>query len=121
MSQIIVKNLRRLSFLLVCDLMCPMLCYVTNHCAACLRRLSFLLVCDLMCPMLWLQANYGRHDSECVQKVKDVYRALQLPKVYSDYEQSSFTSLLAVIDECSASLPRDMFLAYAQKIYKRQK
>ena len=68
-----------------------------------------------------MQANYGRHDASCVAKVKDVYRALQLPKVYSDYEQSSYESLLALIDECSGTMPREMFHAYARKICKRQK
>ena len=55
------------------------------------------------------------------KKVKDIYRSLQLPKVYSDYEQSSYESLLAMTDECSGTMPREMFRAYAQKIYKRQK
>jgi len=70
---------------------------------------------------MWLQANYGRHDADCVRKVKDVYRSLQLPKVYSDYEQTSYDSLLKLIDECCATLPGEMFRAYARKIYKRQK
>jgi len=56
-----------------------------------------------------------------VKKVKDIYHALQLPKVYSDYEQSSYESLLTMIDECSGTMPREMFRAYARKIYKRQK
>jgi len=68
-----------------------------------------------------LQANYGRHDDKCVVKVKDIYRSLQLLKLYSDYEQSSYESLLTMIDECSGTMPREMFCAYAQKIYKRQK
>jgi len=65
--------------------------------------------------------NYGRHDAACVQKVKDIYRELQLPKVYCDYEQKSHDSLLTMIDQCSGTLPREMFHAYARKIYKRQK
>ena len=73
--------------------------------------------------LLWLllQSNYGRVDAECVKKVKDVYRDLQLPKVYADYEQSSYESLLALIDDCCGVMPREMFHAYARKIYKRQK
>ena len=79
------------------------------------------LVVHVYSLYFWLQANYGRHDAECVKKVKDIYRSLQLPEVYSDYEQSSYESLLAVIDECNGTMPREMFRAYARKIYKRQK
>lgn len=71
--------------------------------------------------MFGLQANYGRPDAECVAKVKDVYHALQLPKVYSDYERTSYESLLTMIDECSGAMPSEMFRVYAWKIYKRQK
>jgi len=67
------------------------------------------------------QTNYGRHDAACVQKVKDIYRELQLPNVYCNYEQNSHDSLLTMIDQCSGTLPREMFRAYARKIYKRQK
>jgi len=67
------------------------------------------------------QENYGRHDAECARKVIDVYRTLELPKVYSNYEQTSYDSLLTLIDECSGKMPAEMFRVYARKIYKRQK
>jgi len=53
--------------------------------------------------------------------VKDVYRSLHLPQVYADYEQRSYESLMKTIDECSGTMPREMFHAYGRKIYKRQK
>ena len=68
-----------------------------------------------------MQANYGRHEAECVQKVKEIYAELQLSKVYSDYERTSYESLLTTIDDCCGTMPREMFHAYARKIYKRQK
>jgi len=68
-----------------------------------------------------MQANYGRHEAECVQKVKEIYAELQLSKVYSDYERTSYESLLTTIDDCCGTMPREMFRAYARKIYKRQK
>ena len=83
------------------------------------NAISIVATCYVFLP--WLQANYGRHDAECVKKVKEIYRNLQLPKVYSDYEQSSYESLLATIDDCCGTMPREMFRAYARKIYKRQK
>jgi len=75
------------------------------------------------CYMIYLclQANYGRHDAACVKKVKDVYRKLDLPGVYADYERSSYDILLKMIDESSGSMPREVFRAYARKLYKRQK
>ena len=70
--------------------------------------------------LLWLQANYGRWDAECVEKVKEIYRDLQLRKVFCDHERSSYESLLSTIDECCGAMPREMFRAVAQKLLKCQ-
>jgi farnesyl diphosphate synthase len=68
-----------------------------------------------------LEANYGRHDPDCIATVKSVYAELKLPQLYSDYEEQSYVDILRLIDDLSGTLPRDMFISYAQKIYKRQK
>jgi len=65
-----------------------------------------------------LQANYGRDDPECVAKVMGIYQDLQLPKVFSDYKQSSYESLMTMIDEYSGTMPREMFIAYVRKVYQ---
>ncbi|XP_078448642.1 farnesyl pyrophosphate synthase isoform X2 [Lampetra planeri] len=68
-----------------------------------------------------LEENYGRHDVEKIARVKDVYTALELERVYHEYEDCSYRTLTALIKQHAGSLPEEVFLAFARKIYKRQK
>ena len=68
------------------------------------------------------QENYGRRSpSECAQRVKELYKELNIEKVYTDHEESSYQTLMKVIDEQAAavSLPKGMFVEFANRIYKR--
>jgi farnesyl diphosphate synthase len=67
-----------------------------------------------------LQENYGKPDHEAVAKVKEVYRELHLAAVFEAYEQSSFEELTAAI-AAQAALPKEVFTALLDKIYKRKK
>jgi farnesyl diphosphate synthase len=68
-----------------------------------------------------LEANYSRKEAVHVAKVREVFAELDLETVYHEYEKHSYAELTRLIDEFSGALPRDMFTAYARKIYKRQK
>lgn len=68
-----------------------------------------------------LQENYGRHESECVKRVKEVYSELKLQELYANFEESSYSELTDLIDRMTVPLPKEMFKVYAMKIYKRQK
>ncbi|KAK2188089.1 hypothetical protein NP493_144g03004 [Ridgeia piscesae] len=68
-----------------------------------------------------LEENYAKKDAECVAKVKAVYKELKLQRVYADYEENSYNELIQLIDQLDVSLPRKMFTAYADKIYKRDR
>ncbi|ELU07394.1 hypothetical protein CAPTEDRAFT_223258 [Capitella teleta] len=68
-----------------------------------------------------LEANYAQNDPEKVRKVKSLFDELNLKQVYRDYEESSYNELTGLIDTLSGSLPKEMFVSYAKKIYKRQK
>ncbi len=70
---------------------------------------------------LHIQENYGIDDASKVAKIKELYKNLDLSSVYRDYEERSYQELMQLIDSCSGSLPKDMFIAYAKRIYKRQK
>ena len=72
-------------------------------------------------PFVFLQENYAQHDAAKVAQVKAVYNQLELQKVYAQYEESSYHELMKLIDKLSGDLPKEMFVAYARKIYKRQK
>jgi len=83
------------------------------------HRISVYMMCKVLCGLS--QANYAQHSSACVQRVKTVYQELDLRDVYVKYEDDSYSSLVQLIDSLTGTLPRDMFIAYARKIYKRTK
>ena len=53
--------------------------------------------------------------------MKEVYKALNLEQVYRDYEDTSYKSLMELIEkEASAvALPKALFVEFANRIYKR--
>lgn len=68
-----------------------------------------------------LQENYGQDDAEKVQRVKTLYEDLALSGVYARYEEESFQRLQTLISQHANGLSKEIFLALARKIYKRQK
>ncbi|KAK6191277.1 hypothetical protein SNE40_003008 [Patella caerulea] len=68
-----------------------------------------------------LEDNYGRDDESKIKRVKELYRDLNLTHVYTEYEESSYKELKTLIEKCSGNLPKEVFMAFARKIYKRQK
>nr|ADV03674.1 farnesyl pyrophosphate synthase [Alisma plantago-aquatica subsp. orientale] len=45
-----------------------------------------------------LYENYGKNDPACVAKVKAIYNDLDLQKVFTDYENASYTQLISSIE-----------------------
>lgn len=68
-----------------------------------------------------LMENYGKHDEEKVQRIKQLYNDLDLEKAFQDFEESSYTKILSLIDAYHGKLPKDLFIAFTNKIYKRAK
>lgn len=68
-----------------------------------------------------LQDNYGRKDAEAVSRVKTVFGELNLQQAFKDYEETSFQEIQTLIETSSGGLPKEMFRAFVQKIYKRNK
>jgi len=68
-----------------------------------------------------LKQNYGKDDAECVRFVKDLYKELNLEKVYSEYEEESYKSICQMIQSHENGFPKELFLFLVMKIYKRQK
>lgn len=66
-----------------------------------------------------LRQNYGAWDEKKVETVKELYRTLDLPKVFADYEEDSYQRIQRALDEID--LPRDVFEILLNKIYKRSK
>lgn len=69
-----------------------------------------------------LEASYARRNPDDVAKVKGVYAELGLVQAYREYEESSYRDLMALIGSLTSDeLPKDMFISFAGKFYKRNK
>lgn len=68
-----------------------------------------------------LMENYGKGEAEKVEKVKQLYRDLNLERVFLDFEENSYQEILSLIDLHHGQLPKDLFIAFTNKIYKRNK
>ncbi|XP_078212063.1 farnesyl pyrophosphate synthase isoform X4 [Callithrix jacchus] len=68
-----------------------------------------------------LKENYGQKEAEKVARVKALYEELDLPAVFSKYEEDSYNHIMALIEQYAAPLPPAIFLGLARKIYKRKK
>jgi len=65
-----------------------------------------------------LEQHYGRDNPEDVAQVKKIYKELNLPKIYKDYEEKSYAQLRKMIEEVR-SMPKEVFIDLLEKIYKR--
>ncbi|XP_056672268.1 farnesyl pyrophosphate synthase isoform X2 [Monodelphis domestica] len=68
-----------------------------------------------------LEENYGQNDPEKIAKVKELYEKLELPALFTKFEEESYSRLMGLIEKYSSPLPSSIFLEMAKKIYKRQK
>lgn len=69
-----------------------------------------------------LDANYGRRDAGCEHEVKSVYREIGLERVYREYEEASYQRVMGLIQQVDERvLPREMFVTFMNRIYKREK
>lgn len=72
--------------------------------------------------LILLQNNYAKKTPpECAQRVKTLYQELKLEQVYKEYEESSYQKLVLMVEEgaTKANLPKQLFLEFANRIYKR--
>ncbi|XP_059173023.1 farnesyl pyrophosphate synthase-like [Physella acuta] len=68
-----------------------------------------------------LEASYGRWDDDAIVRVKNIYRELDIEGVYKQYEEQSYESITQVIKSLDSDVPQEVFLDFANRIYKRQK
>ncbi|CAO2178605.1 unnamed protein product [Urochloa humidicola] len=65
--------------------------------------------------------NYGKPDPTCVAKVKDLYRELNLEKVFYEYETESYNKMIADIEAQPNKVVQSILKSFLHKIYKRNK
>ncbi|KAI8840156.1 isoprenoid synthase domain-containing protein [Chytriomyces cf. hyalinus JEL632] len=69
-----------------------------------------------------LDENYGKRSPENVAVVKQVYKELDIEGLYKQYEEDSHAKVMGLIQQIDeAVLPRDMFVTFVKRIYKRSK
>jgi len=67
-----------------------------------------------------LQSHYGRDEADSVQRVKDVYQQLKLPKVFRAYEEQSYADIVNAITQIPGEgkiLPPKLFTFYLDRVY----
>jgi len=67
-----------------------------------------------------LQENYGKDNVECVNKVKEVYRELDISTLFHEYEEQSYTKIMEMIEESKTNLPKKIFVDYLNTIHRRK-
>ncbi|OBZ72800.1 Farnesyl pyrophosphate synthase [Grifola frondosa] len=77
-----------------------------------------------------LDENYGRKDAACEARIKTLYEELRIRERYAEYEEKAYTRIIGLIQTIpetpiapagQAVLRREVFKAFLDKIYKRQK
>ena len=53
--------------------------------------------------------------------MKELYKELKLQELYHQYEEESYKQIMQLTDTLSGNLPKEMFTAYANKIFRRGK
>jgi farnesyl diphosphate synthase len=68
-----------------------------------------------------LDECYGQRDPKKVLKVKEVFKELDIERVYQKYEDDSYERLSGLIQKVDDDLvPRKMFVDFMNRIYKRK-
>lgn len=66
-----------------------------------------------------LEENYAREEPECVARVKQLYKDLNIEQLFQSYENQSFEALKQLI-ESAEHVPKAAFEGLLAKIYKRK-
>ncbi|CAM9703001.1 unnamed protein product [Choristocarpus tenellus] len=67
-----------------------------------------------------LLANYAQHDDSKIEKIKALYRELDLEGAYKEFEEKTFKEIKALIAKVD-DIPRAVFDQFIDKIYGRSK
>lgn len=73
-----------------------------------------------------LDENYGRKDSACEARVKEVFNAsnINVAGKFAAYEQESYDKIMGLIkqvDEQKSGMKQEVFVSFLKKVYKRSK
>lgn len=67
-----------------------------------------------------LEDNYGQWDDKRVERIKKLYKEMDLPQVFATYEEDSYKNIQSELDKVTL-MPKEVFEILLKKIYKRSK
>lgn len=67
-----------------------------------------------------METCYGKHNEEDVQRIKALYDELELPRLYSEFEQKSYEEIGKRIQQLPDDLPKVIFYNVMNVIYRRK-
>jgi farnesyl diphosphate synthase len=68
-----------------------------------------------------LQESYGRKKEVCIETVKEIYDELDLPLIYSEYEDRTYAEIKEEIKLLPESIPQKPVLQALDELYRREK
>jgi farnesyl diphosphate synthase len=68
-----------------------------------------------------VQDNYGVWDDKKVAVIKQLYRDLNLDQLFLAYEDESYSLIQQELEDISPLVPKEVYLIFLDKIYKRSK
>lgn len=67
-----------------------------------------------------IQEHYGSKDEKSVNIIKQLFTELELPQLYSEYEEESYQQICKLINKLENRLEPRIFQGFMAKIYKRK-
>ena len=68
-----------------------------------------------------IENNYGVWDDKKVATIKQLYRDLKLDALFEAYEEQSYQEIQKELEHISPKVPKEVYLIFLDKIYKRSK
>lgn len=68
-----------------------------------------------------IEDNYGVWDDKKVATIKQLYRDLNLEELFQAYEEQSYQEIQKELVHISPKVPKEVYLIFLDKIYKRSK
>ena len=56
-----------------------------------------------------------------MEYIKKIFDDFKIPELFTSYENESYEKMMGLIESNCSSVPKEMFYALVNKIYKRQK
>uniref|UniRef100_A0A1B0C8L8 Farnesyl pyrophosphate synthase n=1 Tax=Lutzomyia longipalpis TaxID=7200 RepID=A0A1B0C8L8_LUTLO len=66
-----------------------------------------------------LKEAYGKKDPKSVERVKQLYNDVSLPKIYANYEEEAYKKIETKIKETTRGVPAEVYYMFLDSLFKR--